>query len=88
MNKRMQINYFLEINKTDYVNLTKLLLGEQDFTPINPYSDGCFYHKDTLNKFLNGSLEFDEKPSKNELFEVNHILSLMNNQNTNFLYLK
>lgn len=88
MNKIMKTNYILEIMKNDYKHLTKLLNGEQDFNPINPDADGCFYHLNTLEKFLNGTLEFDEEPTKTQLDEINSIVKLMKINSTSFLYLK
>lgn len=84
----MKVALILEIRKNDFKYLPKLLNGEQDFTPINPIDDGHFYHKNTLEKFINGSLEFDELPTKNEIEEIQNIIDVMDNQNTNFLYIK
>lgn len=39
-------------------------------------------------KFLDGSLEFDVQPTKDELKEVQEIVNTMNINNANFLYLK
>ena len=87
MNKIMKTNYILEIMKNDYKHLTKLLNGEQDFNPINPLEDGYFYHLSTLKKFLDGSLEFDIKPTEEQLNEVQQIVSLMSINRADFLYL-
>ncbi len=84
----IRINGILEVSKIAFNQLAARLMGEQDFNPINPQDDGCFYHKSTLVKFLDGSLEFDELPTKEELDEVKKILELMEDNNTLFLYIK
>lgn len=84
----MKVNLILEINKNDFKYLPKLLNGEHDFTPINPIDDGHIYHRDTLIKFINGSLQFDELPTKIEILEIQKIIDVMNIQKTNFLYIK
>lgn len=83
----MKVNLILEIKKHDFKYLPKLLNGEQDFTPINPLDDGYFYHLSTLKKFLDGSLQFDELPTKKQLNEVQQIVSLMSINRTDFLYI-
>ena len=88
METEMKVNLILEINKSDFKHIPKLLNGEQDFTPINPIDDGHFYHRNTLEKFTNGSLQFDKLPSKKEIAEIQKIIDVMNIQNTNFLYIK
>lgn len=84
----MKVDLILEIKKHDFKYLPRLLNGEQDFTPINPIDDGHFYHRDTLEKFINGTLEFDEIPSISEIDEIQRIIDVMKEKNTNFLYVK
>ncbi len=79
---------FLIIDKKHFRKSTKILNGEQDFNPINPQDDGCFYHLNTLEKFLDGTLEFDEQPTEIELTEISLIVELMKVNDTLFLYLK
>jgi hypothetical protein len=84
----IRVNSILEVSSIDYKQLAIRLRGEQDFNPINPNDDGFFYHKSTLVKFLDGTLEFDKLPTNTELDEVKKIVDLMDDNNTLFLYVK
>lgn len=84
----MKVNFILEVNMNDFLHLPRLLNGEHDFTPINPIDDGHFYHRDTLEKFINGTLEFDEVPTNSAIEEIKRIIDVMKEKNTNFLYIK
>ena len=87
MNNDFEVKNYLNIKKSKFKYLEKLLFGEQDFNPINPIDDGHFYHLSTLKKFLDGSLEFDIKPTEEQLNEVQQIVSLMSIDRADFLYL-
>lgn len=87
MNNDSEVKNYLNIKKSKFKYLEKLLFGEQDFNPINPIDDGYFYHLSTLKKFLDGSLEFDIKPTEEQLNEVQQIVSLMSINRADFLYL-
>ena len=87
MNNDSEVKNYLNIKKSKFKYLEKLLFGEQDFNPINPLDDGYFYHLSTLKKFLDGSLEFDIKPTEEQLNEVQQIVSLMSINRADFLYL-
>lgn len=81
------IGNYIKLENVGFKLLAKLLNGEQDFNPINPLEDGYFYHLSTLKKFLDGSLEFDIKPTEEQLNEVQQIVSLMSINRADFLYL-
>lgn len=87
MNNDSEVKNYLNIKKSKFKYLEKLLFGEQDFNPINPIDDGYFYHLSTLKKFLDGSLEFDIKPTEEQLNEVQQIVSLMSINRADFIYL-
>ena len=87
MNNDSEVKNYLNIKKSKFKYLEKLLFGEQDFNPINPLDDGYFYHLSTLKKFLDGSLEFDIKPTEEQLNEVQQIVSLMSINRADFIYL-